>query len=292
MASYNCEAWIQAAIDSVLRQTVADLELLIVDDASSDGSRDVLAAQTDPRVCVLHNRHNLGFIRTLDRLVSESRGDLLGIVDCDDALAPTALERVIEVFESDPDCGLVYTQHLVCDAELRSRGPGGCRPIPAGRSNLHCDAVHHFKCFRRDAFERTDGWDPRAQGAEDKDLAYKLEEVASVRFVDEPLYLYRVHGANASLDPRGADIGYQSVALARYAAYLRRLRQPHVPNARALEIARDLLGAANTNRRLGRPREMARCVHRAGHALLAGARARITAARGGRGAMLGVQRPR
>jgi glycosyltransferase involved in cell wall biosynthesis len=280
MASHNRRELLPDTIASALSQGFSDLELLIVDDASTDDSAALLATLDDPRVRVLHNETNLGFIRTLDRLVREARADAVGILDCDDALHPEAVGEVMRVFDADPGCGMVYTQHTVCDAQLRPLREGGCRPIPSAGSNLHHDLINHFKCFRRSAFARTCGFDPRTVNAEDKDLTYKLEEVAGVRFLPQALYFYRELADSASHQPSSAALGYASVGLARYEAYLRRLQGPvvdgrPVPNLTLGVVVRDLLGAANTHRRLGNARECAHFLARIVNALRATGRAAV-----------------
>ena len=92
---YNGGKYLQQCIDSVLGQTFSDLELILVDDGSTDGSGSVCdaAALADPRVRVIH-KENEGLIATWMRGVRESRAPYVGFLDCDDWLSPDHLEKM------------------------------------------------------------------------------------------------------------------------------------------------------------------------------------------------------
>ena len=95
MPAYNAERFVEAAIRSVQSQTVADWELLVLDDGSSDGTCAIAAclAQEDPRIRLLPNGENLGVARTRNRGFDLSRGQFVALLDSDDVWHPEKLEK-------------------------------------------------------------------------------------------------------------------------------------------------------------------------------------------------------
>lgn len=131
---------------------------------------------------------------------------------------------------------MVNSLSYLCDESLRILGVYDfCHRVPEGASLIHGVCVGNFATFKRKAYLKTEGYDPRFQKALDHDIFLKLEEVGSLVFIDEPLYLYRSNpigisqGSNSS---RAAQFGL----LARYHAYLRR-RGTTLPNLSAEEAA-------------------------------------------------------
>jgi glycosyltransferase involved in cell wall biosynthesis len=209
MASFNNGHLLPNAIHSVLKQVDPDWELIIVDDSSSDGSLAIARqfASQDHRVRVFVNEHNGGVGFTKRRGVAESRGTIVGILDPDDALTPNAITTMIKAHRQHPDASLCWSEHLTCDDTLI--------PSEASNSEFRGDAemgyltatpgdIHHFWAFKRDAYDRTAGFDSKLRFAEDQDLFYKLEEVGHTKHVPEVLYYYRHHSGAISLGRKTA----------------------------------------------------------------------------------------
>ncbi|EAR22072.1 glycosyltransferase family 2 protein [Nitrococcus mobilis] len=100
---HNRVGYIRDAIDSVLAQTFADFELLIIDDASSDGSADAVASYRDPRLRLLRNETNLGIPGSRNRGIDEARGEYLAFLDSDDRARPERLARQVAFLRDHPD---------------------------------------------------------------------------------------------------------------------------------------------------------------------------------------------
>lgn len=109
MTSYNHERWIEEAISSVLDQTVTDLELIVVDDASKDGSMEVVARFADPRMRVYRFDTNQGAASALNFAVQQARAEFVAVINSDDAWELHKLQRQLDAFESHPDVGAVFT---------------------------------------------------------------------------------------------------------------------------------------------------------------------------------------
>lgn len=106
---YNGGSLLPASLESVLRQTFTDFELLIIDDASTDETADLLRAVRDPRVRVLTNAENLGLTRSLNRGLSEARGEFIARQDADDLSAPDRFEKQLAFLRAHPEVQLLGT---------------------------------------------------------------------------------------------------------------------------------------------------------------------------------------
>lgn len=115
---YNTEKYIAECIDSVLNQTLRDLEVLVVDDGSRDRSREIVEelARRDSRVRLL--RHpggvNLGVSRTRRLGITEASGDYIAYLDADDAFEPSKLEEQVGLMKAYPSCLLCHTGIKAC----------------------------------------------------------------------------------------------------------------------------------------------------------------------------------
>ncbi|MEQ8272262.1 MAG: glycosyltransferase family A protein [Deltaproteobacteria bacterium] len=221
IANYDNADYVDDCLDSLVGQTVERWRAIVCDDASTDASVDRIRRHVGSRIRLIQNDSNVGYIRTLIRLIGEASTDVVGILDADDMLAPTATERVLATYHAHPSAGLVYTNYTTF-ADDGTEEPGTCRAIPPGRSALTDGYVSHLKTFRVSAYAQTAGLDPALEYAEDRDLVYKLEEVSEVAFVDAPLYRYRVVPGSQSRDAHKARIGFAHHLEAQFAAIERR----------------------------------------------------------------------
>ena len=109
VASYNYERYIGTALRSILDQTVGDFEVVVVDDASTDGSRDVVRSFDDPRITLHVNERNVGQIPTYNRGVSLARGEYICYLDSDDWIAPRKSEAQLGFFRKNPNVEILGT---------------------------------------------------------------------------------------------------------------------------------------------------------------------------------------
>jgi glycosyltransferase involved in cell wall biosynthesis len=106
MPVYNAENYLVKAIDSVLNQTYPHFELIIVNDASSDRSKEIIHSYSDPRIRYIENPVNLGISKTRNICVTEARGKYIAVLDNDDIALPTRLERQVKFLESNIGYGV------------------------------------------------------------------------------------------------------------------------------------------------------------------------------------------
>ena len=109
IAVYNAEKYLQRCLESVLGQTYRDIEVIAVDDCSTDGSLQVLQryAERDSRMKVLHMERNSGAPAARNKAMTVSRGELMSTVDADDAISPDAIEKAVRIFEANPTVDIV-----------------------------------------------------------------------------------------------------------------------------------------------------------------------------------------
>jgi hypothetical protein len=128
LPNYNHAEFLPRCVEAVLDQSFADLELVVVDDASTDNSRDILAdyARRDPRVRVYHNPENRGVIATLNRALDLARADYVFGAASDDYVLPGYFEKAMALFAARPDAGVVVglAECVDDDGRLRVMSPG------------------------------------------------------------------------------------------------------------------------------------------------------------------------
>ncbi len=177
---------------------------MIVDDASTDHTVDVVASFRDPRIRLLRNEQNVGQVPSLNRGLHEARGEYVARIDHDDWCRPTRLERQVAVLDAERDVALVGTWMDLVEE--------GGRPIAQLRSSIadfpeflfHTLIMrvlisHPSAMYRRDPVLRLGGYDEATGPAEDKDLWRRLAlERLDARIVPAPLVVYRLHDRQLS----------------------------------------------------------------------------------------------
>ena len=192
MPTYNVAPYVKEAIDSVLRQTYQDFELLVIDDCSTDGTVEVVRETEDPRIRIVQNEHNLGLAENLNRGLSLISTEYVARMDGDDIALPHWLEREVSFLESHPEVG-------VC-------GGGGVRfgtmTSTIRFSEWHDDIAANmlFQCtiivptFRMSLY-RDHGLRYRADAfpAEDYRFWADCMRVTRLHNIPDTLFLYRMH---------------------------------------------------------------------------------------------------
>lgn len=189
---HNGGRHLEAAVTSILTQTHRDLELLVVDDGSTDGSGEWLDGVTDPRVRVLH-QENGGLVDALNRGLREARHDLVARMDADDVSEPRRLELQVRHLLDHPEVAAVGCCYRVVDEQDRvvdevhtAAEPGYLRRQLYFRNVL----PHAGMTFRRDLVLGAGGY--RDVGpVEDYDLWTRLVRDHAIRALAEPLLRYR-----------------------------------------------------------------------------------------------------
>ena len=122
--SYEYEDYVGTTIRSILDQTVQDFEIVVVDDASRDGSVQVIRGFADPRIRLFVNERNMGGAASYNRAVEAARGEWLVNLDADDWIAPSKAETQLAAATADPDLDIIGTWVSIVDAEGRPHPRG------------------------------------------------------------------------------------------------------------------------------------------------------------------------
>ncbi len=249
MANYNHAKYIAEAIESVLKQTFTDWQLVIIDDGSTDDSLAVINKYlSDLRIRLIRHEKNSGYTASLKTGIASLQTELFGILDSDDCLGSDAIETMYAHHIAKPDCGLIYSQFMKCHENMSVRDLGFCAPITGGMSNVELDVVSHFKTFKLSHYFKTAGYDDDIMYAEDKDIAYRMEEVTKLFFVDKCLYYYRKLPNSIGHAGRTVAIGEMARGKAKLNAFIRRKilsTRPLFENPQA--DAKPLLNKLKTN---------------------------------------------
>ncbi len=217
MTVYNRERWIEEAIASVLAQIYDNYELILWDDGSTDRTGEIAAhfAQQDPRIRHFKAEHQ-GRNTALRSAHQQAEGAYLGWIDSDDRLTPATLAATVGLLNTEPDIGMVYTDHQIIDAQGKLQGYGHRCQIPYSKDRLLVDFMtFHFRLMRRESFEACGGIDPYFESAIDYDLCLRLSETAQIKHLKVPLYEYRVHPQSMSNQNRSRQVQYAKAAVER-----------------------------------------------------------------------------
>lgn len=174
---YNGEAYLREAVDSVLRQTYPDFELLVIDDGSTDGTPDILRSYEDPRLRVVRNEVNQGLARTLNRGLQLARGEYVARQDADDVWEPELLAVQVAFLDRNPDIAMVGCAFR----EIDQHGtPGRTRTLPCSPDEIHWDLhfhntfIHSGVTIRREVLLRAGGYNENCAYGEDYELWLRL----------------------------------------------------------------------------------------------------------------------
>lgn len=201
--AYNCETYVAEAVSSMLSQTFADFELLVIDDGSTDATRAALESIHDPRLRLVSNPRNLGLIATLNRGLDLATGRYIARMDADDISAPERLEKQVEFLESHPDVDVLGTMVNLIDEEGRIFGSLSNYPTSAEDVRTYllreCCLVHPTVMFRKEVVRAAGGYDASARHAEDYDLWLRLSDRHLIANLPEKLVSYRMHRNQVSI---------------------------------------------------------------------------------------------
>lgn len=202
MPVHNVATYLPAALTCIRRQTFADFECVVVDDGSTDDSRQCLqrCAEEDPRFRLVSIVRS-GIVTALNRGLEIARGELIARMDGDDLCHPDRLRRQVEYLDSHPDCVAVSSRVLLVDPDGRPiwRTPRHDRHTTIERALLEGNGaafVHAAALMRAQAIRNINGYRKQCEFAEDLDLFLRLAEVGRLHVVADTLYFWRQHLAS------------------------------------------------------------------------------------------------
>ncbi len=258
---FNQGHYLRQAIESVLSQDYSPIELIALDDGSTDRTREVLAGYTGR----LHwqTQPNAGQATTLNRGWTMARGEILGYLSADDLLLPGCVSAAVEALRANPEIVLTY-----CDFELIDPHSRVIRTVRV-REFDYREMVVKLTCppgpgafFRRAAFQRAGGWDSALGQMPDYEYWLRLGLTGAFKRIPRTLAAFRVHEGSATYAATPPEQAEEPVRILRKYFAL-----PEVPAAirrhEAQAISNALLVSAQLHLRAGRFRAASDCVRRA-----------------------------
>lgn len=199
LCTYNGEAFLQQQLESLLIQSYQNIEIIAVDDRSSDKTVEILTsfAEKHPNMKVFVNEANLGFIRNFDKACSLASGQFIAPCDQDDYWEPAKIEKLMNHIGDAP---MIYSDSFVCDESLNKKSrisdKINCQNyISCLQQCIYCRIYGHATLISKAVYEKAspfildiphDWW-----------LCYTATLMGGIKYYNEPLVYYRQHAANA-----------------------------------------------------------------------------------------------
>ncbi len=216
LPNYNYARYLSQRIDSILNQTFTDFELIILDDASTDNSRELIEGyrKNDKRIKVFYSEINSGnpFVQW-KKGIEKSKGNLIWIAEADDWCEPTLLEILANILAKNTDAVLAFTDSEIVDEAGNSKGLWSSQRMAKVDDLFKADFVmngvdfiNHYLIhqniipnasavlFRKDAYLMQGGVDSGIQNCADWLLWIKMIHSHKVAYVHQPLNYFRRHG--------------------------------------------------------------------------------------------------
>ncbi len=219
MSNFNTSrTYIREAINSVLTQTYPHLELIIIEDASTNNSPLEIVCYQDPRIRVFHNEENMGLAASLNRAMRHCRGEFIARMDTDDVCCPQRIERQVEFLREHPDvvvCGTWVEKVFETDAQKTSKKI--CTVLPADREEYRIYLLfgnsptleHPSAMFNHRLLKKYDiKYHAKYRYAQDYRMWVSCAKHAPCAIVPEVLLKFRRHSDSVSAAKRDRQIEY------------------------------------------------------------------------------------
>ncbi len=189
LPTYNGSKYIRQAIESCLNQTYRHIELVVVDDCSTDNTPEIIRSFTDHRIKYIRNEKNQRLPRSLNIGFAAATGDYLTWTSDDNQYLPAALEEMLRFLESRPDVDFVYTDMHLLDLEKGQRTLKTCT-----HSSFYFEnGIGACYLYTRRVYEAIGEFNPRLEWMEDYDYWLRVEKKFAMRRLAKTLYLYGDH---------------------------------------------------------------------------------------------------
>jgi glycosyltransferase involved in cell wall biosynthesis len=195
MPVFNGGRHLRLAVQSIVKQTFADWELLLIDDGSTDGAVQDLADIKDPRIRVLRDGQNRGLAARLNEAIDLARGKYIARMDHDDVSYPERFALQLQAFEKNPSLDLVATQAITIDGKGHMTG---CLPADASNEKIVAKPWRGFYLPHPTWMGKTSWFRqfrytiPAPYLCEDQELLFRSYQTSRFAMVDQPLLAYRI----------------------------------------------------------------------------------------------------
>lgn len=212
--AYNRADYLEGVIESVLAQDYPNLEYIVLDDGSTDGTLDILNRYEGRIVAASHR--NIGETRTVNKGFRMARGEIIGVVNSDDPILPGAVRRAVETLQSDRDLLVAYPDWNMIDRR------GEILQTIRTHEYAYVDMLRWHHCvpgpgtfFRREVIERPEGRDPQFRYVADFDFWLRAGLRGPFRRIPEILATFRLHTDGATSAGKGAQMAEEHTRLVK-----------------------------------------------------------------------------
>ncbi len=212
---FNGEKYLEEAIESVLKQTFKDFELVVIDDGSTDRTSELLSNIKDKRMRVIRNSKNLGVAKSLNIGLKEAGGEYIARADADDVSLTDRFAKQVNFLDSHPDYVLVSSNVDLIDDKGKTTGHSN---LPLTNKEIRKKILvrnpiaHPTVMFKKSVLEKTGGYRNIFNGAEDYDLWFRMLKVGKLHNLPERLVKRRIH-ANVVTKNHGLQSKTEQTAL-------------------------------------------------------------------------------
>lgn len=194
MSAFNAEKYLHESLDSILNQDFRDFEFLIVNDASTDKTKEIIESCKDQRIVIINNAKNSGLTRSLNVALNSAKGEYVARQDADDISLPNRLSAQVDFLEKHPAVGFVGSYASMIDSHGKEFGqwkmPVTDKDIRRVISAQGC-FCHGAVMFRNQLVKNTGGYRGQFKYAQDLDLWLRLSERCQMANIDKILYRMR-----------------------------------------------------------------------------------------------------
>ena len=198
---YNYGKYLKEAIQSALSQQFADYEIIIINDGSTDNTTEVLREfENHPKIKLITPKENRGLVRSCHEAIEASTGEYIIRLDADDYFDENALLVLSNVLDKNPDVGLVYPDYFLISEEGKVLDYIRLPKVAEEVKLLDLPANGAGTMFRRSCYQAVGGYDLSLRLEDNYDLWLKILNRFKVHNVNLPLFYYRRHGSNMTLN--------------------------------------------------------------------------------------------
>ncbi len=216
LPTYNCAEFLPDSIGSVLSQTYRTYEVIVVDDGSTDVTKEALRPFLD-KIRYVDLGQNKGLPAARNTGIQLSRGEYIAFLDADDHWLPEKLKKNVECFQAHPEVGMVYSRHINVDESGRPLGESAKRRLHSGNVFTRLFSDQNFiltssVMVRKNVFETAGLFDERLVNCQDWDMFLRIAFSYKVAGIYEPLVQYR-HNSRSLSKNRNNVLKYQKMVI-------------------------------------------------------------------------------
>jgi len=203
LAVFNGERFLTPAIESILSQTFGDLELIVVDDGSTDGTAGILRGIRDSRVRCLTNQRNEGIYASLNKGLQLASGEYVCPMDADDIALPMRIQREVAFLDQNPECAMVGSHVRLIDElgiEIGVETPPTADKKIRSIMFIHNPFIHATMMIRSSVLQTVGGYDDRFLYNGDYDLWLRIASRYRFANLSEILLLRRIHAKAVTIE--------------------------------------------------------------------------------------------